>query len=110
VIEARASATQTNINVNDAESFAKFQQSQGEISSALSRLMMTVEAYPDLKSNQNFLELQSQLEGTENRITVERKTFNETVKKLNTYIRQFPANIVANLFGFEQAQQFEAEE
>lgn len=110
VVEARASATQSNVNINDAESFAQFQQSQGEISSALSRLLVTVEAYPDLKSNQNFLELQAQLEGTENRIAVERKNFNEVVKVYNVYIRSFPSNLIAGLFGFTQANLFDAEE
>ncbi len=109
VVEARASATQTKIDINDAASFEKFQASQGELSSALSRLMMTVEAYPDLKSNQNFLELQAQLEGTENRIAVERKTFNEVVKIYNVYIRSFPNNLMAGMFGFTKALQFEAD-
>jgi len=110
VIEARSKATQTNININDAQEFAKFQASQQELSSALSRLMMVVENYPDLKANQNFLELQSQLEGTENRIAVERKRFNEEVKKYNIFIRSFPNNFIAGIFGFEKAEMFEAEE
>lgn len=110
VINARASATKTNININDADSFAQFQKSQGELSSALSRLMVVAEAYPDLKANQNFLELQSQLEGTENRITVERKTYNETVQPYNVYIRSFPNNLMAGMFGFQKAELFEAVE
>ena len=110
VVEARANASKVNVNINDPESFAAFQKAQGEISSSLSRLLVTVEQYPELGSIQAFRDLMTQLEGTENRITVERKTFNETVKKLNIYIRQFPANIVAMIFGFEQAQQFESQE
>jgi len=108
VIAQRANATKTTINVNDAEQFAQFQKSQGEISSALSRLMMVTENYPDLKSNQNFLELQSQLEGTENRITVERKNFNDTANIYNKYIRVFPNNLLAGMFGFLRANLFEA--
>lgn len=110
VVEARANASKVNVNINDPESLVAFQQAQGEVSSSLSRLLVTVEKYPELNSIQAFRDLMTQLEGTENRITVERKIFNETVQKLNIYIRQFPANIVANLFGFEQAQQFEAQE
>lgn len=110
VVEARASASKVNVDINDPESFAAFQKAQGELSSSLSRLLMTVESYPTLQSIETFRDLMTQLEGTENRITVERKEFNETVKKLNTYIRQFPSNIIANIFGFEQAQQFEAEQ
>lgn len=110
VVEARASASKVNVDINDPESFAAFQKTQGELSSSLSRLLMTVESYPTLQSIETFRDLMTQLEGTENRITVERKEFNETVKKLNTYIRQFPSNIIANIFGFEQAQQFEAEQ
>lgn len=110
VTEARASATKTSVNINDAQELAAFQQSQGELSSALSRLLVAVEAYPDLKSNQNFLELQAQLEGTENRISVERKNYNDTVKKYNTYTRRFPGNIIAGLFGFERANLFESVE
>ena len=110
VVEARASATQTKVNINDADSFAQFQTSQGELSSALSRLMVIVEAYPDLKANANFLELQAQLEGTENRISVERKTYNETVQPYNIYIRSFPNNLMAGMFGFVKAELFEANE
>ena len=83
-------------------------QVQGELSSALSRLMAISENYPDLKANQNFLDLQAQLEGTENRIAVERRKFNDTARSYNTYIRQFPKNILANLFGFMPKPYFEA--
>ena len=110
VTQARAQASQTKVDINDAESFAKFQANQGELSSALSRLMMTVEAYPELKANENFMELQSQLEGTENRISVERKRFNEVVKVYNVFIRSFPNNFIANMFGFDKAEMFSAEE
>jgi len=110
VTNARAKATQTTIDINDADSFAKFQQSQWELSSALSRLMAISENYPELKANQNFLELQSQLEWTENRITVERKRYNEVVKDYNVTIRSFPNNLIANFFWFKKAEMFEAEE
>ena len=110
VTEARAKASQTNVNVNDAASMAKFQANQWELSSALSRLLVTVENYPELKANQNFLELQAQLEWTENRISVERKRFNEKVKEYNIYIRKVPTNIIAALFNFDKANMFEAEE
>lgn len=110
VVEARAKATQTSVSVNDAEWFAKFQSSQWELSSALSRLMVVVEQYPDLKANQNFLELQSQLEWTENRITVERKRYNDTVNLYNKYIKMFPSNVIAGLFKFAVAQLFAADE
>ncbi|MCB8964616.1 MAG: LemA family protein [Bacteroidales bacterium] len=111
VIEARSKATQVNINPEklDANSLKQFQAAQSELSSALSKLMVVVEQYPDLKANQNFLDLQAQLEGTENRIAVERHKFNETVKDYNTYIRKFPKNIWASLFGFEKKAYFEAE-
>lgn len=111
VINARAKATQTTIDPTNMtpESLAKFQAAQGELSSALGRLMVVVEQYPDLKANQNFLELQAQLEGTENRITVERQKFNDTAKNYNTYIRQFPRNILAGMFGFERKAYFEAQ-
>ncbi|MGE0077248.1 MAG: LemA family protein [Bacteroidales bacterium] len=111
VIEARAKATQVNINPQNlnAESMKQFQAAQGELSSALSRLMVVVEQYPNLKANQNFLDLQAQLEGTENRIAVERRKFNEMAQDYNTYIRQFPKNIWANIFGFEKKAYFEAE-
>ena len=112
VINARAKATQTTINAGNLtpESMAAFQQAQDGLSSALSKLMVVVERYPDLKANQNFLELQSQLEGTENRITVERRKFNEAARQYNTYIKLFPKNILANLFGFLAKPYFEAQE
>ena len=111
VISARAEATKTTIdpsNLNE-ESLKKFQAAQGELSSALSRLMVVMERYPDLKANQNFSELQAQLEGTENRITVERKRFNEVSQAYNTYIRSFPNNILAGMFGFFPKAYFTAE-
>lgn len=111
VISARAEATKTTIdpsNLNE-ESLKKFQAAQGELSSALSRLMVVMERYPDLKANQNFSELQAQLEGTENRITVERKRFNEVAQSYNTYIRSFPNNILAGMFGFFPKAYFTAD-
>ena len=112
VISARSKATQITVNPEDltSEQLAKYQKAQGELGSALGKLLAITENYPDLKANTNFLELQAQLEGTENRITVERKKFNETAKAYNTTIRQFPKNIVANLFGFEKKPYFEAAE
>jgi len=113
VIQARANATGLNVTpevLNDPAAFSKFQKVQGEISSALSRLMAVVENYPNLKANENFLALQSQLEGTENRITVERQRFNETVQGYNTRIRHFPTNIFAGMFGFDKKLYFEAQE
>ena len=111
VVQARASATQTTVDPSNLteESIAKFQAAQGELSNALSRLMVVMERYPELKANQNFSELQAQLEGTENRISVERKRFNEVAQTFNTYIRQFPNNILASLFGFERKAYFTAE-
>lgn len=111
VVSARAKATQTTIdpsNLNE-ESMKQFQAAQGELSSALSRLMLVMERYPDLKANQNFMDLQAQLEGTENRISVERKRFNETAQGYNTYIRSFPNNILSGLFGFQAKAYFTAE-
>lgn len=111
VIQARANATSTKIdpsNLNE-ETMQKFQSAQGELSSALSRLMLVIERYPDLKANQNFLELQAQLEGTENRISVERKRFNEVAQSYNTYIRSFPNNILSGTFGFQPKTYFAAE-
>jgi len=111
VINARANATKTTIdpsNLNE-ETMKQFQAAQGELSNALSRLMVVVERYPDLKANQNFLELQAQLEGTENRISVERKRFNETAQSYNTNIRSFPTNILAGIFGFQSKAYFAAE-
>ena len=112
VIEARAKATQTNVNVGNMtpQKMAAFQQAQDGLSSALSKLMVVVEKYPDLKANQNFLELQAQLEGTENRIAVERKKFNETTRTYNTLIKRFPKNLMAGMFGFEAKPYFAAQE
>ena len=112
VIEARAKATSVNIdpaNLN-ASTIQQFQQAQSGLSQALSKLMVVVERYPELKANQNFLELQAQLEGTENRIAVERQKFNQAVRDYNAYIRVFPKNIWAKLFGFERKAYFEAQE
>lgn len=111
VVEARAKATQTQINFNELneQTLAQYTQAQGALSSALSRLMAIAEAYPDLKANQNFRDLQTQLEGTENRIATERRRFNEMVKSYNIYIRQFPRNIVAGMFGFTPKSFFAAE-
>lgn len=111
VIEARSKATSVNVDASNLtpETFAAFQQAQDGLSSALSRLMVVVERYPDLKANQNFLELQAQLEGTENRIAVERKKFNESTQRFNTYIKVFPKNLYANMFGFEKKPYFKAQ-
>jgi len=112
VIEARAKATQTTIDPTNMtpESMAKFQAAQSQVSSSLGRLLVSVEQYPNLKANQNFLELQAQLEGTENRISVERQRFNESAQGYNVMIRRFPKNIIAGMFGFEKKIYFEAEE
>ncbi|MDR1738327.1 MAG: LemA family protein [Candidatus Symbiothrix sp.] len=111
VVEARAKATSVTIDPSNlnATSIAQFQAAQDGLSSALSRLLVSVEQYPDLKANQNFLDLQAQLEGTENRIAVERQKFNETAREYNTYIRRFPQNIFASLFNFEKKAYFEAQ-
>ena len=112
VIEARSKATAVNINPENLnpEAINRFEAAQDQLSSALSRLLVTVERYPDLKANQNFLELQAQLEGTENRIAFERKKFNDAVANYNTSVRKFPRNIVAALFGFDRKGYFEASE
>lgn len=112
VTKARASATSVKIDASNltAENIRQFQAAQGSLNSALSRLLAVAERYPDLKANQNFLELQAQLEGTENRIAVERRRFNEQVKLYNTYIRRFPTNLVASTFGFERQVTFEADD
>lgn len=112
VVEARSKATQVTIDPSnlDAASIQKFQEAQGSLTQALGKLVMLRESYPDLKANQNFLELQAQLEGTENRITVERMKFNEVVKTYNTYIRKFPKNMIASMFDFEKKAYFEANE
>ena len=107
VTEARASVGQMKVTpevLRDPQAFQNFQKAQDGLSSALSRLMVVVEKYPELKSNQNFLELQSQLEGTENRIAVERRRFNETVQEFNIMIRRFPASMIASFSGFREAQ------
>ncbi len=111
VTEARAKATQTTLQVDqmDDASLARFSQAQGELSSALSRLLVVAENYPDLKANQNFRDLQTQLEGTENRIAVERQRFNESVQAYNVYIKQFPRNLVAGMFNFAPKSFFAAD-
>lgn len=113
VIEARSKASQMQIGsdiVNDPDALARFEQAQNGLSSALSRLMVVVERYPDLKANQNFLALQTQLEGTENRITVERMRFNQTSREFNTKVRVFPANLLAGMYGFSRKAYFQAED
>lgn len=111
VTEARAKVNQINMSpdmLSDPNAFAQFQSAQDGLGSALSRLLVTVENYPELKANENFLQLQAQLEGTENRISVERKKFNEVVQSYNTTIRQFPGSIIAGFTGFTQKQYFKA--
>ena len=112
VVSARAKATQMTIDIEDLtpEKIEAYQKAQGAVGSALSRLLAVTENYPELKANENFKELQAQLEGTEKRISVERRKFNETAREYNTRIRRFPKNIVASLFGFEKRPYFEAEE
>jgi len=112
VVEARAKATQITIDPANAtpEQLAAFQAAQGELSQALGRLLAVAENYPDLKANENFRDLQSQLEGTENRIAVARQLFNESARQFNTAIRRFPNNIIAGICGFEKKPYFEAEE
>lgn len=112
VIEARAQALSFQVSAEDLtpERMAEFQRAQSQVGSALGRLIAVAENYPDLKANQNFLELQAQLEGTENRIAVARKEFNQTVNTYNVAIRRFPANIVASMFGFERQERFAADE
>ena len=105
VINARSKATSITLN---AENIKEYQQAQGELSSALGRLIAIGEAYPDLKANENFRELQVQLEGTENRINVERNNFNKAVQTYNVAIRKFPSNLLAGIFGFEKMDKFEA--
>ena len=111
VIEARAKATQVTVDPQNlsASQIQQFQSAQGELSSALGRLMVVIERYPDLKANQNFLELQAQLEGTENRISVERKKFNETTQSYNTYVKKFPQTMLAGMFGFSEKAYFESQ-
>ncbi len=112
VVSARSKATQITLDAENLtpDKLAEYQKAQGELGAALGKLLAITENYPELKANENFLSLQSQLEGTENRIAVERKKFNEAARDYNTQIRQFPKNIVANLFGFEKKPYFEAAE
>lgn len=111
VIKARAEATKTTIDANNLtpENMAKFQQAQSGLTGALSKLMVVVERYPELKANQNFLELQSQLEGTENRINVERNRFNEAVNIFNKHIKTFPNKLLAGIFGFNEMTRYQAD-
>ena len=111
VIEARAKATGITIDPSNItpEQLAQFQEAQDQLSGALSRLLVSIERYPELKANENFMALQAQLEGTENRITVERQKFNETAKDYNQYIRKFPRNIIASMFDFEKVGYFKAQ-
>ncbi|EEI91244.1 LemA family protein [Sphingobacterium spiritivorum] len=112
VVEARAKATSVTVDPSNLteESIANYQQTQDALSQSIGRLLVSVEAYPDLKANQNFLELQAQLEGTENRISVERRAFNEAVQDYNTTVRSFPNNIMAGIFGFKSKGTFKAAE
>ena len=114
VINARAKATQMQAQITpetlaNPEMLSQFQAAQGSLGAALGRLMVVMERYPDLKANQGFLDLQAQLEGTENRIAVERRRFNDLTRDFNTAIRRFPGNIIAGMFGFEKRPYFEAE-
>lgn len=111
VINARSKATSVNVNADDLtpEKLAEFQAAQGQMSSALSRLLVTVEAYPELKANQNFLQLQGQLEGIENDIRSSRKNFNDAVEAYNVKVRSFPMNILGGLFGFKAKEGFKAD-
>lgn len=112
IVNARSKATQVTVDPENLtpEELQKFNEAQGELSGALGKLLAITEAYPDLKANQNFLELQAQLEGTENRIATERKKFNEVAMGYNTLIRRFPKSIIASIFGFERKGYFEAQE
>ncbi|MFI5218197.1 MAG: LemA family protein [Bacteroidia bacterium] len=111
VIEARASATQIKVDPKNLtpETMQQYQQAQGQLSVALGRLLAVAESYPELKANQNFLELQAQLEGTENRIAVERNKFNETARDFNVYIRKFPNTLLAGMYGFSNKSYFESD-
>ncbi len=109
VTEARAKATQIKVDANDPESLKQFQAAQGEVSSALSRLMVVVEKYPELKSDQNFRDLQAQLEGTENRITVARNRYIQAVQNFNVTVRRFPTNLTAMVFGYKVKPNFTVE-
>ena len=108
VINARASASQIKVDINNAEEFAKYQAAQGQLSQALGRLMVLTENYPNLQANQSFRDLRVQLEGTENRITVERMNYNTAAQVFNTQIRIFPTSIIAKIFDFQRANLFEA--
>jgi len=113
VIEARSKASSIQVSaddLNNPQKVQQFQQAQQQLSGALSRLLVTVEKYPELKANQNFRDLQTQLEGTENRISTERQRFNESVQSYNTMVQRFPNNVFAGLFGFDQKTYFEADE
>jgi LemA protein len=113
VAEARSKVSQMTVTkevLEDPQAFAKFQQAQDQLSGALSRLLVVAEQYPQLKSNENFMDLQKQLEGTENRITVARTRYNETVQAYNTYVRRFPASLVAGFTGFREKAYFQAKE
>lgn len=111
VMAARSQATQVKIDPSNCtpQQLAAYQKAQGDVTTALGKLLAITENYPDLKANQNFLELQSQLEGTENRINVARKDFNDSAKEYNTSLRRFPRNIIASMFGFEKRNYFEGE-
>lgn len=112
VVAARARATQITVDADNLtpETLQSYQSAQGELTNALGRLLMVAENYPDLKANENFSELQAQLEGTENRIATERRNYNEMVREYNTRVRRFPTNVIAGLFGFERYPNFEATE
>lgn len=113
VIEARSRATSVNIDagdLNNPQAFQQFQEAQSQLSGALSRLLVTVERYPQLQANQNFRDLQAQLEGTENRISTERMRFNNAAQAYNTKVRRFPASLIASISGFEQKEYFQADE
>lgn len=112
LVSARAKATQATVSVDDLseENIQKFQEAQGEVGAAIGRLLSITESYPDLKANENFSELQAQLEGTENRINEARKNFNTAVKEYNISVRRFPGNIIAGICGFERKAEFKADE
>lgn len=113
VIEARSKATSVNINADDLDNpaaFQRFQEAQGELSGALSRLLVSVERYPQLQANANFRDLQAQLEGTENRIATERMRFNQAAQGYNSYVRRFPTSLIASITGFETYEYFQADE
>jgi LemA protein len=110
VTQARSKVGSINVNADDPASLAQFQQAQGELQSAIGRLLVVSENYPQLKADQNFLQLQAQLEGTENRITVERQRYIQAVQDYNTYIRQFPTNLTAKVFGYKPKPNFSVED